>query len=250
MSFNIFEKLKDSSYDDGKFLSDKSCAYDTVYFISKFIKEYSIDGVFDVLKWKATLGDYIAEKWQLLDKNAGLFNYYSETVNLLEYSHIVKKEEKILKIIDLNLMDFITKDDKMENSYIYLYLLCYFTIKNSGCFQSYIEFCKSAIEDEKKKYFMEIHDCLNKLNKSVKKEGQWSNQNTTYVINILNFINKQPWVSREFTFNYDRMNPSMISTNNNGTRTKYPKKNDYLNKFDYEYVNEFLKDYIIEKGDK
>ena len=37
MNFNIYDRLKDSSYSDGKFLSDKSYAYDTVYFISKFI---------------------------------------------------------------------------------------------------------------------------------------------------------------------------------------------------------------------
>ena len=40
MNFNIYDRLKDSSYSDGKFLSDKSYAYDTVYFISKFIKKY------------------------------------------------------------------------------------------------------------------------------------------------------------------------------------------------------------------
>ena len=34
MNFNIYDRLKDSSYSDGKFLSDKSYAYDTVYFIS------------------------------------------------------------------------------------------------------------------------------------------------------------------------------------------------------------------------
>ena len=76
MNFNIYDRLKDSSYSDGKFLSDKSYAYDTVYFISKFIKEYSVDNVFDYSNWKSTLEDYIAEKWQLLDKNDGILNYY------------------------------------------------------------------------------------------------------------------------------------------------------------------------------
>ena len=127
MKFNIYERLKDSSYSNGKFISDKSYAYDTVYFISKFIKEYAVDNVFDYINWKATLEDYIAEKWQLLDKNDGLLNYYNETISLLEYSHAIEKNGKKIKIIDPDLINFITKDGKMENAYIYTYLLCYFT---------------------------------------------------------------------------------------------------------------------------
>ena len=59
MNFNIYDRLKDSSYSDGKFLSDKSYAYDTVYFISKFIKEYSVDNIFDYSNWKSTLEDFL-----------------------------------------------------------------------------------------------------------------------------------------------------------------------------------------------
>ena len=236
MNFNIYERLKDSSYSDGKFLSDKSYAYDTVYFISKFIKEYSVENVFDYLKWKSTLEDYIAEKWQLLDKNDGLLNYYHETINLLEYSHVVKKESNKIRIIDPNIINFITMDSKMENAYIYIYLLCYFTIKNSGCLESYENFCNCNDDDRKKQYINEIYTCLSELNGSIRNpefHDQWSKQNTQYIMNVLNFINKQPWVSRQFTFNYTRLyKVSMISVNVRGSKTKYDKKNGYLDDFD------------------
>lgn len=252
MNFNIYERLKGSSYSDGKFLSDKSYAYDTVYFISKFIKEYSIDNIFDYSKWKGALEDYIAEKWQLLDKNDGIINYYHETINLLEYSHVVEKEGKTIKIIDSDIINFITKDNKMENAYIYVYLLCYFTIKNSGCLQSYIDFCNSKLEAEKKQHIIEIYECLCGLNRSVKnptEHNQWAKQNTQYIMNVLNFINKQPWVTRDFKFNFNKIyNPEMISVNVKGTKTKYPKKNEYLKEFGFEYVINNLNDYIIVKG--
>lgn len=252
MNFNIYERLKDSSYSDGKFLSDKSYAYDTVYFISKFIKDYSVDGIFDYAKWKTTLEDYIAEKWQLLDKNDGIMNYYHETISLLEYSHVVEKKGQIIKIIDHNIINFITKDNKMENAYIYIYLLCYFTIKNSGCLQSYKDFCSSESEIVKRHYINEIYECLCEANRSVKNpdiHDQWAKQNTQYIMNVLNFINKQPWITRDLTFNYSRMyNPEMVSVNVKGTKTRYLKKNEYLNEFDFKYVINSLNDYIIEKG--
>ena len=117
-----------------------------------------------------------------------------------------------------------------------------------------MNFCKTDNEDEKKQYILEIYKCLCDLNSSVrnhKVHRQWSKQNTQYIMNILNFINKQPWISREFTFDYKRLyNPSMISVNVPGTKTRYTKKNDYLNDFDYDYVISKLNDYIIEKGVK
>ncbi len=252
MKFNIYDRLKDSSYSNGKFISDKSYAYDTVYFISKFIKEYSVDNEFNYSNWKSTLEDYIAEKWQLLDKNNGIINYYNETISLLEYSHAIEKGRKSIKIIDPDLINFITKDDKMENAYIFTYLLCYFTIKNSGCLESYVNFCKSDTNTQKKQYVQEIYKCLCELNSSIKNpkiHDQWAKQNTQYIMNVLNFINKQPWISREFTFDYNRVYKlSMISVNVRGKKTKYDKKNAYLDEFDYDYVINNLNDYIVEKG--
>ncbi len=252
MNFNIYDRLKESNYSDGKFLSDKSYAYDTVFFISKFIKDYSEDGIFDYSKWKVALEDYIAEKWQLLDKNDGIINYYHETINLLEYSHVIEKDGKNVKIIDPNIINFITKDNKMENAYIYIYLLCYFTVKNSGCLQSYIDFCNSNLDTEKQQHINEIYKCLCSVNSSVKDPNihdQWAKQNTQYIMNVLNFINRQPWVTRDLTFNYGRVyNPEMISVNVKGTKTKYPKKNDYLKEFDFTYVINNLKGFLIEKG--
>ena len=42
--------------------------------------------------------------------------------------------------------------------------------------------------------------------------------------------------------------PEMISVNVKGTKTKYPKKNEYLQEFNYMYVIENLNDYIVKKG--
>ena len=253
MNSSMIDKLSQVNLSNGKFVSDKSYAYDTIYFIAKFIIDYQENGFFDLAKWRGTLIDYIAEKWQLLEKNDGLLNYYHETISLLEYAHVIEKERnKTIRIVDSNLMNFITRDDKMENAYIFIYLLCYFTIKNSGCLELYVNFCKSNISAEKKDYINEIYNHLCGLNGSIRYpefHDQWSKQNTQYIMNVLNFINKQPWVSREFTFDYTKLyKPSMISVNVRGTKTKYDKKNDYLENFDYNYVINNLNDYIIGNG--
>ena len=252
MGYNIYERLSSVSYSNGKFLSDKSYAYDTVYFISKFIKDYSSNNVFDFAKWKLTLIDYISEKWQLLNKNDGLINYYHETINLLEYANVVCKERNYIRIIDYDLLNYITNNRKMENAYIFVYLLCYFTIKNSGCYDYYLAFCNTNLDTEKRRYITYIYNRLSQLNVSIRNkdiQDQWSKQNTQYIINVLNFINHEPWVTREFTFDKNKTySPEMISVNIKGTKTRYPKKNAYLDYFDFDYVIENLNNYIVKRS--
>lgn len=248
MKYDITEKFKNVSYANGKFLSDKSYAYDTIYFISKFIVDYREGMVFDAIKWSDVLEDYIAIKFQLLDKNIGILNYYHETINLLKYAKIIDVNYKKVNILDLDSLLFITK--RMENAYIFLYILSYYTLLNSHCLNSYINFCNYQDPEEKKKQVMEIYNTLTNLNNSIKTpelDTQWALQNTEYILNILNFINQQPRITR--TLQFTKNNIEMISVNVNGTKTKYPKKNDYLKEFDTNYVKNVLAKYLIKGED-
>ena len=58
---------------------EKIESYNRVYYAKiegEKKQKYSVDNIFDYSNWKSTLEDYIAEKWQLLDKNDGILNYY------------------------------------------------------------------------------------------------------------------------------------------------------------------------------
>ena len=42
----LIKKYERVSFKNGKFLSDKSYAYDTVYFLTKFVRDHSVDGIY------------------------------------------------------------------------------------------------------------------------------------------------------------------------------------------------------------
>jgi len=248
MNHDILKKYKNVSYSNGKFISDKSYAYDTLYFISKYILDYmDNDNTFNYKKWKLTLEDYIADKFQLLDKNDGLLNYYHESVSLLEYANVLSKNKKKIIIKDINSLKYIT--EKMENSYIFIYTLCYYTALNSYVLDDYIAFCNEEEEELKINYVNKIYKKISALNLSIKNPNvntQWALQNTQYMMNVLNYINHQPWITRNLTLDDKRKdNSEMISVNVKGPKTKYEKKNHYLKDFDNNYVRNVLKEIII-----
>ena len=79
-------------------------------------------------------------------------------------------------------------------------------------------------------------------------DEQWALQNTEYLMNVLNFINEQPRISRELNIYDNKIKDiEMISVNVNGSRTIRKKNNAYLESFDYAYVKNELKDLMIRK---
>ena len=122
-------------------------------------------------------------------------------------------------------------------------------MKNSDALELYKKFCEGDKED-KKKYLNQIHEILYRENPSVRGniDEQWALQNTEYLMNVLNFINEQPRISRELNIYDNKIKDiEMISVNVNGSRTIRKKNNAYLESFDYAYVKNELKDLMIRK---
>lgn len=249
---NIIERLKNVSFDNGKFLSDKSYAYDTVYFVTRFIRDYSEDGIFDLTKYKELFNKYIADIFNKDPNNSDIANYYLEVLRLLEYSKtIIRNQRGNYSISDYEMINFICY--KMENAYIYLYVLSFHTISNSNLLNLYSQFCYSDDAIEEKNILNSLNIKLSELNPSVScsPDNQWAKQNTKYIINVLNFYNDKKPITRTLIVDNDVgiRNPESISVNVNGTRTQEgsEKDNDYLKKFDYLYVDKYLSEIKVKK---
>lgn len=248
---NVIEKYKDVSFANGKFLSDKSYAYDTIYFIAKFFYEFNENGIVDLKKYQPFLNDYISKIFNITN-SADINNYCNDTLHVFVYSKMVEKiSQNVFKIIDIEALSYIVR--KIENAYIFIYALSYYTVKNSNAMDLYDEFCKTPSIPLKTYILERINEILYELNPSTRSgaDSQWAKQNTKYIINNLNFINHQPEITRSFTINEEIVrNPKMISTNVEGTKTIGIKNNAYLDNFDFEYVDKVLKDIIVYKGEE
>ena len=246
---NIIEKYKDVSFANGKFLSDKSYAYDSIYFIAKFIFEYSEDGLIDLVKYQTYLQDFVSKIFNITDE-ADIKNYINDTIHVFVYSKILKKQKRsIFEVIDIEALQFIV--EKIENAYIFIYCLTYYTVKNSEALDLYKEFCSTTNSIKKMEILNKINELLYELYPSTRSgaNSQWAMQNTKYIINNLNFINYQPEITRSLTINsWVIRDPKMISTNVKGTRTSGTKFNRYLSEFDFEYVDKMLKDIMVYEG--
>lgn len=249
--FNIYEEFKNVSYTKAKFLSDKSYAYDTVFFVSKFITKFQKDNIFNLKQNIDIFNKYIIDMFNRNPESDGTNNYYSEVLNLFEYAEIIEKVEyQIYKIKNMDVLLFI--NERMENAYIFNYLLTYNTFKNDGLLNLYGEICKTDDINVKTNLIKELNSKISKINVSVQTPGTvWEKLNTKYALTVLNFINRQNYVSRELNVQNKIADIESISVNVKGTKTydNLPKSNNYLKKFDISYVSEFLKDYLFVKTD-
>lgn len=247
--YNIYDDFKNVSYTRAKFLSDKSYAYDTVFFVSKFIDKFQVDGIFELKKYISLFNKYIIDIFNRKPDSDGTSNYYLEVLNLLEYADVIEKiGYQLYKIKKENILVFINK--RMENAYIFNYLITYNTFKNDGLLKIYKKICETADLKEKKELIEVLNSEISKINVSVQTPGTvWEKLNTKYALTVLNFINKQNYVSRELNVQNKIADIESISVNVKGTKTydNLPKNNNYLKKFDISYVAEFLKDYLFIK---
>ena len=249
--YNIYEDFKDVSYTKAKFLSDKSYAYDTVFFVSKFVTKFQKDGIFNLRQNADIFNKYIIDMFNRNPDSDGTSNYYLEVLNLFEYAGIIEKiEYQIYKIKKMEALLFI--NEKMENAYVFNYLLTYNTFKNDGLLEIYKRICETDNLDEKTELIKELNSKISVINVSVQTPGTvWEKLNTKYALTVLNYINKQNFVSRELNVQNKIADIESISVNVKGTKTydNLPKNNNYLKKFDIGYVTEFLKDYLFVKED-
>ena len=250
--YKIYDDFQNVSYTKAKFLSDKSYAYDTVFFVSKFITKFQKDGIFNLKQNIDIINKYIIDMFNRNSDSSGTSNYYLEVLNLFEYADVVSKiDHQIYKIKNMDALLFI--NERMENAYIFNYLLTYNTFKNDNLLSLYQKICETTDLEKKVELIKELNDKISVINVSVQTPGTvWEKLNTKYVLAVLNFINKQNFVSRELNVQEKIANIESISVNVNGTKTydDLPKNNNYLKKFDRGYVTEFLKDYLFISDDQ
>lgn len=248
---NVAEKLKDVNFSNGKFLWDKSYAYDTIYFLAKFIRERSQNWIFSRSANVDNLKSYLWLKFSLPSNNPWLLNYYNEAVNVLCYSKtisVIKEwKETFLKILDDDMLEYISTR-KMENAYIYLYYLCYFSLKNDNILEFYKKYTEETDAEKRSTRIKLIYDRISQVNVSVWDiDNQRRKQCTEYIFNVMNFINKCYCLTRWLGEN-SRLwirNPRSISVNVDWTKTKIKKDNDYLYNFDCKYVEQELNWYLF-----
>lgn len=246
----ITEIMNDVSFGktNGRMVSDKSYAYDTIFFIGNYIKnnlKISSDGRKYYAKSSEQLHEvkrYTQAIFKLNPHSDGSQNYFMETINLFIFSNIFSESE-----IDNNIVLVLNQEeifewiiDSFENAYIFLYLLVRKTFENDGLFVLYENYFANQTTENLEELYREI--CEKSI--SVGTEGtQWSMQITKYCVTILGFANGAKSITRSFKVKNELIGIKDISINLVGTKTKKEyqnKNNDYFNTFSIDYVKSKL----------
>ncbi len=247
----IINNLIDASLSKtkGRFLSDKSYGYDTVFFIAKFILRNCTDNKFNKKEQRQKVIDYIEDIFNLKHNTAGAVNYLVETLNLLDFGNVIEKEDgQTYKIVRRDILKFICECP--ENAYIFLYLLTYQTYKNDGILKLFIKYCQSGNIEEKEKIVSKVFDVFSSKSISIQRSGSnWAKQLVKYSLIILGYANRQNYITRTLKVHSRIVTIEDLSLNIEGTRTPdyLPKKNDYIQKFSTDYIVANLSSYIFDR---
>ena len=246
---NIKTVLSDVSLSKnrGKYLADKSYGFDTVYFISKFLLHNAQNRNFNKSELKSKAIQYIEDIFQLETGTAGAVNYYYETINLLTYANILTtSNDKDYFVSRTDILKYIS--EYPENAYIFVYLVAYMTLKNDGILPLYAMF--SSEEDIEKQHTIVWQLYQKFIEKSVSiidTESNWAKQLVKYSFIVLGYANGQRVITRTLNVKNKLVDINDIALNVEGTRTPVwlPKKNDYLQRFNTEYVRYHLRDSLF-----
>ena len=184
---------------NGRFLADKSYAFDTIFFISKFILHKQINYIFNKEELRQEAISYVEDIFQLKKGTAGAVNYFLESLNLLEFSNIISKIDRHRYSINPNSVDILKYISAYpENSYIFLYLLTYQTFKNAGLLDLFEKYCLEKNLSIKEKYIQEMYNVFRAKSISIidPSKEQWAKQMVKYPLIVLGFINKQNKITR------------------------------------------------------
>lgn len=256
---NIYNLLKNVSLSqrEGRFLSDKSYAYDDIYFMSKYIIE-TVDNalIFNKSKEETRYEEYIKDIFQLRGLASGAGNYMSEALNLLTYSGVLEKIDRDqFKVKNVQILNFIT--ERVENAYIFLYLIVFKTFENEGLLSIYEQFLYSKEQSKKEALLNEILQIFKEKSVSIGgrnfgENTNWSKQLVKYPVTVLGYANNGDYVARTLHLQivdnrFKKVDIKDISINIEGTRTNTNSKkiNDYIFSFDKNYVVYNLKDYLL-----
>jgi hypothetical protein len=252
----ILGTVKDVSLakEAGKFVSDKSYAYDTIFFMSKFILANLNSALIFNKKEKASdIEKYIKDIFQLTGKASGAMNYMNEALNILMFSNVIRRiNNDEYKVEQLELMEYIV--EKIENAYIFLYLVVYKTFENDELLGDYRNLLNEQNISKKETLAKDFRDKFVEKSPNIgQRKGDedtvWSNLSVKYPLIILGYANNDLYISRNLKYKDGVVDTDDISINVPGTKTdtKYPKKNDYIKKFDGIYARNSLGTYLITK---
>lgn len=256
----LFKNLTITNEENGKFLGDKAYAYDDIYFMAKFIKErLNASNVFNKRKEAERINEYTKDIFQLRGKGSGAQNYMTEALAVFTFSGIIKKiNNDEYKIINMDVLDYLC--ERIENSYIYLYMLVYKTFSNDGLLEIYEQFAKANTQESKREALIMLYHSLSDKCESIgarrnTTDTNWAKQKTKYGITVLGYANDTEYVTRTLNLKMDRdtneyrlVNIRDASINIEGTRTnsKSKKINDYIDTFSKDYVLDAIYEYLID----
>lgn len=244
----IIEALNDVSLskEKGRFLADKSYGFDTIFFLSKFILHNCENGQFNKKLLRKKAISFTEDIFQLSEGTAGAVNYFLETVNLLDFANVVEKTgTDTYTVKHRDILEYITATP--ENAYIFNYLTTYQTFKNDGLTDLFERYCRANSVSDKEIIIKDLYREFCKKSISIQTtDTQWSKQLVKYALIVLGFINEQYEITRELAVKNTVLKIKDISLNVEGTRTPIylPKKNDYLQNFNVNYVKYHLKNYL------
>lgn len=243
------------SKEKGRFISDKSYAYDCIFFMAKFIsRNINSSLVFDKNETKDAVLEYTKDIFQLTEKGSGAINYMTEAINLLIFGNVIKRDSNSeYRIINVDLFNFIV--EKVENAFVFVYLIIFKTFQNENLLTEYCEMLAATELSEKtnklENFFQLFISAPGQRfgKRTGNKDTQWSRTVLKFAINVLGFSNSDNRVTRFFNFCKNIASVEDISINLGGTRSnsKYPKKNDYIQHFDANYVKIQVKNYLLNK---
>lgn len=244
----IISSISNVSMTQGRYLSDKSYKYDTIFFVSRYLcdiangtNEFEIDSATLV-----SLVDKIKEDFNLpegsFDSNR---NYILETLGYLQYSNVIEKgEQNRYFIINKLALDFITVS--IENAYIFQYLVSYKTFENDGILDLYKEYLKPRNKDEREQRLQEIKSIMCQKSASIGDPNSvWASNVVKFSIMVLGLANNDYKVTRTLSIKEDHIEPKDLSANIEGTRTSSVKHNFYAANFRLDYVKSFLDQYLL-----
>lgn len=249
----ILESIKNVSMTKGRYLSDKTYKYDTIFFVSKYIYDLAGGGAsFEITNdtmsnlVKRITGDFSLPEGSF-DANR---NYILETLSFLQYANVIEKTNATsYRIINYDSLDFITVS--IENAYIFQYLVAYQTFVNDGLWDLYLDYIKPDDKDIRKAKLMKIKDIM--CDKSVSigdPDSVWALNVVKFSIMVLGLANDDNKVTRGLDIKDERITPKDLSANVEGTRTKATseKHNFYIHDFRLNYVKRILSQLSCGKG--
>lgn len=237
--------------DNGKFLADKSYGFDTLFLGARFVNRFRFGEYFYKDDYKEKANRYYQDLFCLREASQ-VGNYLTETLALLVFAGVLKLEKRgLYKIIDDDLLDFISSS--FEHAYIFEYMLCYCVFKHDGLWDIYQKFCKADTLNEKQIIYRRYRDIYIQRDSRIKDPNkEWANFTPKYPMVILNYANKQNMVARTLRVNANLVKRTDIALNVHGTRANVllPKKNAYLDDFSDSYVLETLRPYLVTKEER